>query len=145
VSDIVAFIEGALYHTKGRFAGQPFRLTDWQRQQIIAPLFGTLLPDGRRQYRTAFVEIPRKNGKTQLAAALALYLLFADGEAGAEVYSAAADKDQARLVFGEAARMRRAPSCSRLSIRTSTATRSSIPSWAASTACCRRMPRRNTV
>jgi phage terminase large subunit-like protein len=101
---VVGFVE-TLRHTKGIHAGQPFTLAGWQRRDIIDPLFGTLLPDGRRQYRTAFVEIPRKNGKTQLAAAIALYLLFEDGEAGAEVYSAAADRAQARLVFGEAIRM----------------------------------------
>lgn len=72
---------------------------------MLRALFGQLHRDGTRQYRTALIEIPRKNGKTQLAAAFALYLLFADGEPGAEVYSAAADKDQARLVFGEAKRM----------------------------------------
>jgi phage terminase large subunit-like protein len=94
-----------LYHHAGRFSGQPFRLMPWQSDAIIRPLFGTLTPDGRRQYRTAFVEVPRKNGKTSLAAAIALYLLFQDGEAGAEIYSAAADRDQARRVFGAAKQM----------------------------------------
>lgn len=94
-----------MYHSKGRFAGKPFLLAPWQKDQIIRPLFGTLLPSGLRQYRTGFIELPRKNGKTQLAAAIALLLLFGDAEAGPEIYSAAADKDQARLVFGEAKRM----------------------------------------
>ena len=61
--------------------------------------------DGLRQYRTCLLMLPRKNGKTELAAAIALYGLLADGEAGAEVYSAAADKDQAGIVFGVAAQM----------------------------------------
>jgi phage terminase large subunit-like protein len=100
----IRFIERGLVHSKGRFAGKPFTLADWQRQ-IVGDLFGTLNPDGTRRYRTSLIELPRKNGKTQMAAALALYLLMADGEPGSEVYSAAADKDQARLVFGEAKRM----------------------------------------
>lgn len=100
----IRFIERGLVHSKGRFAGKPFKLAGWQ-QAIVGQLFGQLNQDGTRQFRTALIELPRKNGKTQLAAALALYLLLADGEPGAEVYSAAADKDQARLVFGEAKRM----------------------------------------
>jgi len=100
----IRFIERGLVHSKGRFAGQQFILAPWQRS-IVGAMFGHLNSDGTRQYRTGLIEVPRKNGKTQIAAALALYLLFADGEPGAEVYSAAADKDQARLVFGEAKRM----------------------------------------
>lgn len=102
---VIRFIERSLIHTKGQFAGQKFLLTDWQKRDIIRPVFGTFRPDGTRQYRQVLVEMPRKNGKTQLAAAVALVLLFADAEPGAEIYSAAADKDQARLVFGEAKRM----------------------------------------
>lgn len=96
-----------LTHTKGQWAGQPFNLRSWQ-EAIIRPLFGTLRPDGRRQYRTCYVEIPRKNGKTELAAAVGLYLLAGDGEQGAEIYSAAVDRDQASLVFAAAAGMVRA-------------------------------------
>lgn len=101
----VAFFEKLLVHSKGEWAGQPFRLQDWQRDDIIRPLFGWKRQDGTRRYRTAYIEIPRKNGKSTLSAGLALYLLFADGEPGAEVYSAAADTDQARIVFEEAQRM----------------------------------------
>jgi phage terminase large subunit-like protein len=97
----IAFIE-SLRHTKGRWAGQPFRLLPWQRERVIRPLFGTLRPDGTRQYRTCYVELGRKNGKTTLAAAIALYLLCADGEARGEVYSAAGDRDQAALAYNEA-------------------------------------------
>jgi phage terminase large subunit-like protein len=93
-----------LTHTKGEWAGQPFNLRPWQ-VDILDKLFGTLLPDGRRRYRTCYVEIPRKNGKTELAAAIALYMLLADEEPGAEVYSAAVDREQASLVFGVAAQM----------------------------------------
>lgn len=92
-----------LTHTKGPFAGQPFRLRPWQEQKIIRPLFRTVR--GRRVYRTCLLMMPRKNGKTELAAALALDGLMFDGERGAEVYSAAADKDQAALVFNVAAQM----------------------------------------
>lgn len=104
-NEVAQFFAGALRHTKGPFAGRPFRLTDWQRRDIVDPIFGTLLPDGRRQYRTVFVELPRKNGKSQLAAGIALVQLFLDGEQGAEVLCLAADVDQARVVFGECQRL----------------------------------------
>lgn len=93
----------ALRHTKGRWAGRPFDLLPWQ-EKIIRDLFGTLRPDGRRQYRTAYIEIPRKAGKSTLASGIALLLLF-EGEPGAEVYSAAADRDQAAIVFEQAKAM----------------------------------------
>lgn len=76
----------------------------WQRK-IVRDIFGTLLPDGTRQYRKAYIEIPRKNGKSELAAAIALDLLWIDGEPGAEIYGAAADRDQASIVFNVAASM----------------------------------------
>lgn len=93
-----------LRHTKGRYAGRPFLLEEWQKK-IVRELFGTLNEDGTRQYRTAYIEIPRKNGKTELAAAIALILLFADDEPGAEIYSAAGDKDQASIAFNAALSM----------------------------------------
>jgi phage terminase large subunit-like protein len=99
----VRFINN-LTHTKGEWAEQPFALRPWQ-EAILQPLFGTLRSDGRRRYRTCYVEIPRKNGKTELAAAVALYMLLGDGEQGAEVYSAAVDREQASLVFNVAAQM----------------------------------------
>lgn len=95
----VRFFERLLVHVKGEWAGQPFALQDWQRDDIIRPLFGWKRADGTRRYRRAYIEIPRKNGKSTLSAGIALYLLFADDEPGAEVYSAAADRDQARIVF----------------------------------------------
>lgn len=100
----VSFIK-LLKHTKDKWAGVPFNLMPWQENEILRPLFGCLNKDGLRQYRTCYVEIPRKNGKSEIAAAIALYLLFADGQPGAEIYSAAADRDQASLVFNVAAQM----------------------------------------
>ena len=109
------FIE-LLKHTKGEYAGNNFKLTEWQWKDIIQPLFGTINRDGTRQYRTCFIELPRKNGKSTLAAAIALLLTFADGEAGSEIYGAANDRDQASLVFNEAAAMvRQAPGLSKIS------------------------------
>lgn len=93
-----------LTHTKGPFAAETFNLRPWQEHQIVRPLFKTR-KDGKRQYRTCLLMLPRKNGKSELAAALAIYFLLFDGEIGAEVYSAAADKDQAALVFNVAAQM----------------------------------------
>jgi phage terminase large subunit-like protein len=98
----VRFIEG-LRHVKGRWAGTNFILLPWQRERLIKPLFGTLKADGSRQYRTCYVEVGRKNGKSTLAAGIALYMLCADGEYGAEVYGAAVDRDQASIVFNTAA------------------------------------------
>ncbi len=92
---------GLLRHSKGRWNDQPFELSPWQAF-IVGSLFGWKRWDGLRRFRIAFVEVPRKNGKTTLAAGIALYLFVCDGEAGAEVYSAATKKDQARLVFEDA-------------------------------------------
>ncbi len=93
----VTFIEN-LCHTKGKWAGTPFWLLPWQ-EQLIRDIFGIVKPDGNRQFRTAFVEICKKVGKSELAAAVALYLLYADNEPSAEVYGAAADRQQASIVF----------------------------------------------
>ena len=99
----VAFIE-SLCHTKGTWAGKPFELIDWQ-EQIIRDLFGTLKPNGYRQFNTAYIEIPKKQGKSELAAAVALLLTCGDGEERAEVYGCAADRQQAAIVFDVAADM----------------------------------------
>lgn len=100
----VGFFETFLRHSKGRWAGRAFGLAGWQRT-IVRELFGWKRADGTRRYRKAYIEIPRKNGKSTLSAGIGLYLLFADGEAGAEVYSAAADRNQAHIVFDEAKAM----------------------------------------
>ena len=93
-----------LRHTTGEWYGKPFKLMPWQ-EQIIRDVFGIVDENGYRQFRTAYIEIGKKNGKSELAAAIALYLLFADGEAGAEVYSCAADINQASIVFNTAKAM----------------------------------------
>jgi phage terminase large subunit-like protein len=97
----VDFIETCCRHVKGELAGQPFKIEGWQRE-IVRGIFGWARPNGTRLYREVYIEVPRKNGKSSMGAALALYLLFADGEQGAEIYSAAADTDQAAIVFGVA-------------------------------------------
>lgn len=99
----VMFIEN-LCHTKGTWAGKPFELIDWQ-EQIIRDLFGTLKPNSYRQFNTAYIEIPKKQGKSELAAAVALLLTCGDGEERAEVYGCAADRQQAAIVFDVAADM----------------------------------------
>lgn len=99
----VNFIE-CLCHTKGTWSGKNFELIDWQ-EQIIRDLFGTLKPNGYRQFNTAYVEIPKKMGKSELAAAVALLLTCGDGEERAEVYGCAADRQQATIVFDVAADM----------------------------------------
>ena len=100
---VVNFIE-QLRHTKGEFFNKPFELIDWQ-EQIIRDIFGILREDGYRQFRTAYIEVPKKCGKSELAAAVALYMLCADGEQRAEVYGCAADRDQSSLVFDVACDM----------------------------------------
>ena len=99
----VTFIEN-LCHTKGKWAGKRFWLLPWQ-EQLIRDIFGIVKADGNRQFRTAFVEICKKVGKSELAAAIALYLLYADNEPSAEVYGAAADRQQASIVFDVARQM----------------------------------------
>ena len=99
----VNFIE-CLCHTKGTWAGKPFLLLDWQ-EQIIRDLFGIIKPNGYRQFNTAYIEIPKKNGKSELAAAVALLLCCGDEEQRAEIYGCAADRGQATIVFDVAADM----------------------------------------
>lgn len=99
----VKFINN-LKHTKGVWHGVPFDLLPWQ-DKIIRDIFGTVKEDGYRQYNTAYIEIPKKNGKSELAAAIALYLTCADMEWGAEVYGCAADRQQASIVFDVAVEM----------------------------------------
>jgi phage terminase large subunit-like protein len=99
----VEFIK-LLKHTKGKWNGVPFNLRP-EQEKWIRDIFGTVKEDGTRQYRTVYIEIPRKNGKSELGAAIACYLLFGDDEPGAEIYSAASDRDQAAIVFNVAAQM----------------------------------------
>lgn len=107
---VVGFFNDILVHTKGRWARQRFELAGWQRDDIMVPLFGTVDWSEEhqrytRRYRIAWIEVARKNGKSELLAGIALYLLCADDEQGAEIYGCARDKDQARKVFDVAKRM----------------------------------------
>ena len=99
----VSFFEN-LKHTKGRFSGKPFILLDWEKQ-IIRDVYGTIKADGTRQYKYIYIEMPKKQGKSELAAGAALYQLFADGEKNGEIYGCAADREQATLIFDVAVDM----------------------------------------
>lgn len=99
----VAFFE-ALKHTKGHFCGQPFALLDWQKP-IIRDVYGTVNQHGIRTIRYVYLEIPKKNGKSEIVAGAALFHTFADGERNGEVYGCAADKEQASIVFDVAVDM----------------------------------------
>jgi phage terminase large subunit-like protein len=91
-------------HSKGEWAGQRINLALWQ-SFIRGSAFGWLRKDGTRRFRVVYEEIARKNGKSTEAASVALQCLVADKEPGADIYSAATKKDQARIVFDEARRM----------------------------------------
>jgi phage terminase large subunit-like protein len=101
----VEFIETRCVFTEDKWAGKPFLLEPWQKNDIIRPLFGWKRPDGLRRYRRCIVWIPRKNGKTELGASVSILALVATGVVGGQVYSIARDKNQARLVFDKAAKM----------------------------------------
>ena len=98
------FFPNVLQHSKGRWSGQPFELSGWQKF-IIWNLFGFKNMDGSRRFRVSYTEVGRKNGKSTFAAGLGLFMLIADGENGAEIYAAATKKDQARIIYDEADRM----------------------------------------
>ena len=109
-AEAVEFFPTHLTHAKGRWAGQRLELDEWQKRDLIVPVFGRLVFDEElgiwvRQIRTVYVEIPRKNTKSTTGAGIALKLAAADGEKGAEVYSVAEDIDQAGIVFGVAKTM----------------------------------------
>ena len=98
------FFQTQLRYVEGDKAGQPFILEPWQRK-IVRDVFGWLREDGTRRYRIAYLEVPRKNGKSTFAAGLALYLLLCDREERPQVYSCAGDRDQAGIVFRAAREM----------------------------------------
>ena len=100
----IGFFRDCLTHVKGEKAGQPFELDNWQ-EDIVGAMFGWKRQDETRRYRTAYIEIPRKNGKSTLCAGLALYMLFVEKEQGKEVFSAAAEREQASIVFDVASQM----------------------------------------
>lgn len=101
----VRFFATKLRLTEGEWAGRPFILEGWQEHDIVRPLFGWKRADGTRRYRRCFVWVARKNGKTELAAGVALLVLLGDGEMGGQVFSIAAEKDQASIVFNKATTM----------------------------------------
>lgn len=104
---IAAWIEANCVHTKGRWLGQPFRVLDWQRELLNEMFEVERSPDGEwvRVYREAYLEIPKKNGKTELLAAIACWVICEDPEPAPEVYCAANSDKQADLVFGAAKTM----------------------------------------
>lgn len=112
---VIDFIETFCIMSKGQnWAGRPMKLMDWQKRDIIEPLFGWEDDEGHRRYRTAAIFTPKKQGKSTLLAALALYFLVADNEPGCEVYGCATDRASAGIIYREAAAMVRAsPTLSR--------------------------------
>lgn len=118
---VVQFFPACLRFCKGLRAGEPFQLEKWQAD-IARTIFGWKRPDGSRRYRQVLIMVARKNGKSTYIAGLANYVLFCDGEQGAELYCAACDREQASLVFNSAATMvRKSPSLAkRCKIRDST-------------------------
>ncbi len=104
--NLCAFIE-RLPHVKGPLAGQTIALEPWQTF-ILTTVFGWIKPDGKRRFRRSYIEVPRGNAKSTLSSAVGLYMLAADREGGAEIYSLATTRDQARIVFGDAQAMARA-------------------------------------
>ena len=100
----IDFFPRYLRHSKGQWARQPVELSPWQRF-VIGSVFGWKRADGSRRFRVVYEELPRKNGKSTKLAGVGILQLTADNEGGAEVYSAATKKDQARIIFDEAKRM----------------------------------------
>lgn len=95
----------ALPHIKGKgFAGKKIELSDWQCF-IVTTVFGWVDDEGNRRFKIAYIEVPRKNGKSTMSAPIGLYCMSADGEPGAEVYSAATTRDQAKIVWQDAKAM----------------------------------------
>jgi phage terminase large subunit-like protein len=97
--EFAVFCYRYIRHTKGIWAGLPFTVEEWQREFLDEAL---RVEDGKRVYREVLLGLPRKNGKSTLAASLALYMLVADDEPGPEVYAAAAAQLQAGIVFQQA-------------------------------------------
>ena len=101
----VAFFHDHLRFSEGEWAGRPFRLEPWQEDEIVRPTFGWKRADGTRRYRRVYVWVARKNGKTELAAGVALLAFLGDGEPGGQAFAIAAEKDQAGIVFTKATNM----------------------------------------
>jgi len=108
------FIQTFCRHTKGKWSGQPFMLLDWQWTDVVAPIFGWVRPDGTRRFRRCYVSTAKKSGKSELASAIALYLLVADEPGSPEVYLAARDRWQASITYDNCASMvRQSPALKR--------------------------------
>lgn len=101
----VRFFAEYLVFSEGEWAGKPFILEPWEEFDIVRPLFGWKRADGTRRYRRAYVWVARKNGKTELAAGIAILILLGDGEPAGQVFSIASEGDQARIVFNKATNM----------------------------------------
>lgn len=99
------FFRQYLRHSKGRWAGQPFELSSWEWEDVTAPVFGWVRPDGTRRIRMAYVEVPKKTGKSTYGSGVGMYMEVGDNEPGAEVYSAATKQEQASIIHGEAINM----------------------------------------
>lgn len=104
-ADRICRFVGALPHVKGKLAGQPIKLEPWQRFVLGVPFGWKRKKDDQRRFREAYIEVPRKNAKSTISSGVALYMLGWDGEGGAEVYAAATNEKQARIVFDDAANM----------------------------------------
>jgi len=112
---VADFFPVALRHVKGRWAGKPFELFDWQKYDVTIPVFGWMRKNGTRRYRWAYIELPKKSGKSAWASGFGLYMLIGDDESGAEVYTAAIDRKQAGIVHDLSANMvRQSPKLSQL-------------------------------
>ena len=98
------FFPDCLRLTTGEWAGQRFDLMEWQRF-VVQQVFGWMKQDGTRRYRSAYIEVPRKNAKSTFSAGVGCYLLVADDEQGAQVYTAATAEKQARIIFDESRKM----------------------------------------
>lgn len=101
----VAFFRDHLVFSEGEWAGRPFVLESWEEHDIVRPLFGWKRAGGTRRYRRAYVWVARKNGKTELAAGIALLILLGDAEPGGQVFAIASEKDQASIVFNKSINM----------------------------------------
>lgn len=103
---VVKFIENHIRHIKGPQSGQLIKLENWQKEDIIYPLFG--IKDkitGFRRFKFAYIEVAKKNGKSALLSAIILVVLLFDKDEGAEIFSAASTRDQAKIVFSDACKM----------------------------------------
>lgn len=102
----VGFFENFLIHSKGQFAGKPFTLLPWQKDEVIEELFGWMRVDNdQRRFRVGYIEVPKKNGKSTLLSGISLYMTVADSEPAAECFGAATSRDQAGIVYKQMAEL----------------------------------------